>query len=355
MVVYLDANAYIEAKYDFNNFHMSRLVKLIDEGDIQLLVSKVTTYEVYDHIKKDVTEEINAYKKVIREKMPIVKREGSLKLNEINIVEVVAGVQSKAERFFNSTRVIQIPLDPMNAEQLIEDWYSMKPPFETKKPNEFKDAIMINAIRNYQKSLNDIVIIISADKGVQKVFDGDANFVNFEHLDEFLNFYIEQIKARDAKAFVEDENVKDSLDEAIKAYANSIDVYFTEYAEWDIEDKEVNDIKYEVKYISQEETKIYVAVEANAEVTVEVMYRDEENSYYDKEDNMYYFERYILAKEKHEIDFEVGLILEMGISTVSEITLDKIELDESYYKLSVELDENTRIDNEIIRDSLEDC
>ena len=160
---------------------------------------------------------------------------------------------------------------------------------------------------------------------------------------------------RDAKAFVEDENVKDSLDEAIKAYANSIDVYFTEYAEWDIEDKEVNDIKYEVKYISQEETKIYVAVEANAEVTVEVMYRDEENSYYDKEDNMYYFERYILAKEKHEIDFEVGLILEMGISTVSEITLDKIELDESYYKLSVELDENTRIDNEIIRDSLEDC
>ena len=159
MVVYLDANAYIEAKYDFNNFHMSRLVKLIDEGDIQLLVSKVTTYEVYDHIKKDVTEEINAYKKVIREKMPIVKREGSLKLNEINIVEVVAGVQSKAERFFNSTRVIQIPLDPMNAEQLIEDWYSMKPPFETKKPNEFKDAIMINAIRNYQKSLNDIVII----------------------------------------------------------------------------------------------------------------------------------------------------------------------------------------------------
>ena len=85
------------------------------------------------------------------------------------------------------------------------------------------------------------------------------------------------------------------------------------------------------------------------------MYRDEENSYYDKEDNMYYFERYILAKEKHEIDFEVGLILEMGISTVSEITLDKIELDESYYKLSVELDENTRIDNEIIRDSLEDC
>lgn len=354
MVIYLDANAYIEAKYNFNNFHIRRLVKLIEESKVQLLVSKVTIYEVYDHIKKDVTEEVNAYKTVIRDKMPIVVKEGVLNLKEINVAEVVDGAQSKIRQFFDSTKVTKIPLDPMNMEQLIDDWYFKKPPFETTKPNEFKDAIMINAIRIYQKSLDESVIIISADKGVRKAFDGDSNFMTFAHLSEFLEFYFEQFKELDAGVFVAKEILEGSLDEAMKIYADDVEVYFTEYAEWDIEDKEVNNVKYEVKYISQEDNEIYVAAEATAEVTVEVMYRDEENSCYDKEDNIYYFERYILAKEKHIFDFEVGLNLDIEISNQSEFTLNKIELDKSYHKTFVELDDDTRIDSEIIRDSLND-
>lgn len=243
----------------------------------------------------------------------------------------------------------------MNMEQLIDDWYFKNPPFEAAKTNEFKDAIMINAIRNYQKSLDERVIIISADKGVRKSFDGDSNFMTFAHLSEFLEFYFEQLKKLDAEAFVEKEILEGSLNETIKTYADDIEVYFTEYAEWDIEDKEVNNVKYEVKYISQENNEICVAVEATAEVTVEVMYRDEENSYYDKEDDIYYFERYILAKEKHEIDFEIGLILDIGVSNNSEFTLDMIEVDKNDCKKSIELDDDTRIDSEIIRDSLNDC
>lgn len=352
MIVYLDANIYIGVKYNFNGFHMGRLVKLIEDGKVQLLVSKVTTGEVYAHIKEDITNEVNAYKRVIRKEMPIISKEDSFELNEINVDEAVEIVQNKARNFFSLTGVTTIPLNPLDVEKLMDDCFSMTPPFEPKKPNEFKDAIMINAIRNYQKSLDESVIIISTDKGVRKSFDGDDNFITFEKLSDFLEFYFEQFKELDAGAFVAKEMVEGQLGEAIKAYTNDVEVYFTEYAEWDIEDKVVNNIHYGIEYISQEEDKIYVAVKTNAEISVEIMYRDEDNSYYDKEENRYLFERYLRVKEKHEIDFEVGLILNMRVSNNSEIILDRIALDKSYYKASIELDEDTRIDSEIIYDSL---
>lgn len=81
-------------------------MKLIEESQVQLLVSKVTIYEVYDHIKKDVTKEVNDYKAVIREKMPIVVKEGVLNLKEINVDEVVDGAQSNIRQFFDSAKVI---------------------------------------------------------------------------------------------------------------------------------------------------------------------------------------------------------------------------------------------------------
>lgn len=52
----------------------------------------------------------------------------------------------------------------------MEDYYHMNPPFEPKKPKEFKDAIMIKALKNYQKYIGEEIHILSDDEGFRTSF-----------------------------------------------------------------------------------------------------------------------------------------------------------------------------------------
>lgn len=52
-----------------------------------------------------------------------------------------------------------------------------------------------------------------------------------------------------------------------------------------------------------------VTLEITAEVCVEYTERDEENSYYDKEDGRYLFEEFVKVQETHEVSFEADLEL----------------------------------------------
>lgn len=51
----------------------------------------------------------------------------------------------------NQNRAESFLLQEIDMEEIMQDYFEKKAPFETQKPNEFKDAIMIKALKNYQK------------------------------------------------------------------------------------------------------------------------------------------------------------------------------------------------------------
>ncbi|MFR2693964.1 MAG: PIN domain-containing protein [Enterocloster bolteae] len=80
------------------------------------------------------------------------------------------------------------PDEVIGIEELMEDYYHMNPPFEPKKPKEFKDAIMIKARKNYQKYIGEEIHILSDDEGFRTSFLNDKSFIVYQYHKKFLQF-----------------------------------------------------------------------------------------------------------------------------------------------------------------------
>lgn len=104
-----------------------------------------------------------------------------------------------------------------------------------------------------------------------------------------------------------------AIDKFIKD--NIVDEIYTANCDVDgcYDDFDIISVEYrshKVGYINIVEGSLAeVTLEIIAEICVEYTERDEENSYYDKEDGKYLFEEFVKVQETHEVSFEANLEL----------------------------------------------
>lgn len=73
MIVYLDANVYIAAKYIFDEEKFGTLRTWVSDGKITVLYTNATVEEVTQHLKEDITQGIQFYNSVLRKNIPALK------------------------------------------------------------------------------------------------------------------------------------------------------------------------------------------------------------------------------------------------------------------------------------------
>ena len=161
MIVFLDTNVFIAAKYRFASKYFGSLRSLISNGDIQVIYTSATRGEVEHHIREDIKAEVEQYNRMLRKDLPLLTSFSKDTLSEVSVEDLSQAIIAGLNDFLSLAGVNQIPLNPLDAEQLMADYFQGKPPFESKKPYEFKDAIMINAVKSYQKSINEHIVIVS--------------------------------------------------------------------------------------------------------------------------------------------------------------------------------------------------
>ncbi len=328
MIVYLDTNVYYGAKFVFDRGKFETLKTLLNDGIIKVLYTSATKGEVLQHIEEDITKEITAYNRAIRKNLSSFKIDEDLSIQEISIHDFVRDRKDKLQSFFDLANVESISLNPLNAEMLMDDYFNMNPPFESKKPHEFKDAIMINAIRNYQRAANEKICIVSDDAGFRKAFEENANFICFEYLSYFFN-YIQEERALNtyyssliANGFFEDE---------IENYLEALDIDRGDYSDWECDSKELRDLDCELLYIERDRNpeKLQLHIQLNYDIDVEISHRDDDLSYYDKEEHRYLFEEYVTWLERHTLSEEI-IVLCSIVNDGEYFEFEKIISDRKY-------------------------
>ena len=92
-----------------------------------------------------------------------------------------------------SCKAVSIPVNGINIEQVINDYVEGKFPFEASKPAEFKDAIIIQSLLEYQKLNNEQKIyIVTNDKGFRAALNNKGNHT-CKDINEFLELVTESI------------------------------------------------------------------------------------------------------------------------------------------------------------------
>lgn len=307
-LVFIDANIYIATRYVFDHLYFATLQDLIKENKVNLLYTIATKGEVLQHIRKDISGAVDAYNRTLKKDAIYLLNQGSFKLSKIDKEEAIKLVESKFNEFINLNNVNLIPLNSIDAEELMNDYFKQNPPFESKKPSEFKDAIIINALKKYQYSIGQEICIVSNDKGFRAAFAGDDQFKIFDKISAFLDYSQKQEKYYVVlEEFIASKVVNGEFNDDIKAYLETFDISRGNYRKWDCIDYSIDDIECELSFIDIKVEGVIAYVDATVNVTAEIRYRDEDSSYYDMEEGRYLFEKYVTVVERHHLIVEIAI------------------------------------------------
>ena len=284
--------------------------------------------------------------------MPVLSSDPSYNLNGLNENQAVAAVIGKLDTFVKADGVEQIPLNPLDAEKLLSDYFNQLPPFESKKPNEFKDAIVINAIKHCQSTLKKQVCIVSNDAGFRSAFADDENYKTFPYLSEFLRYYSNsEAELKYLSAFLSERVDDGEFNDTIEEYLWGFDIDRGQYSEWNCNDSEIAGISYELLFIEKDKSEIIAHIAASFNISLDITYRDDDTSYFDKEENAYLIEHIIHANETHRKTVNVSIVCDIE-EDGDGLTLTDFSLEEDARHQYIYLDDDTMIASDEIENTL---
>lgn len=351
--VYLDTNVYIGAKYIFDRNKLNTLKNLIKNGYVRLIYTNATVGEVKEHIKEDIGNSIKEYNRLINKKLVTLVDDDLYKnqIKLINDIEIINYINKKFDSYLSETDAIRVDLSSINCEELMKDYFDKKLPFENSKPYEFKDAIMIKALKQYQKENKNQICIISSDKGFRKSFEENKNFLLFEYLGEFIKYVNNKI---DLLARIEDiinKYIKDgNFESEILSYINYINLDCN-IEEWECDSFNVENIKEDLDYIEINNNIVNAHIYVISNIELSTHFLDEEKSYFDEEEKRYIVRNYIHAEEKHQICLEIIMNYKI-INDKNNLEIEFIEIDKNNSDFFVEISEDTMVDMQIVNESL---
>lgn len=270
--------------------------------------------------------------------------DSGFELNQIDEVIAVNSVKAAFGEFLSLDGVIKIDLNPLDAEQLMQSYFLSEAPFETKKPHEFKDAIMINAVKQYQKKTNERIVIVSNDGGFRKAFEGDAEFITVKYLGNLIKICNQQKE--------EYSNIEDCITSAVEndvfydcmhEHFSSFNICHGYYEEWECNEMQIDSIEAELDYVELTDGRYLAHIDIALYILAEITYRDEETSYFDEEEQRYLIENYVKSRETHRI--ETSVIIDCAVDKEGDeyVVLNGVVVNDRKF-FTLDLDEDTMED-----------
>ena len=353
IIVFLDTNIFIKASYNFKSGKLATIRRYCDEGFIDLVVSSVVCREVETHIKKDLQE---CYEKINKHLLS-ERRLAALRsepdffrfLAFLSAETMVEKVLSQFSNFLEDTHCTIIDTSTVQVENVLSDLFAMRPPFETKKQDEFKDSIILYSLRDYQQALSIPIWAVSDDTGFRKALEGDVNFLLFTSIEDMLNKVNAKVKADQyikIKEYINEQNemryIVNRLEEVLFDAAVTPDIDLFD----DAQVIAVNSSKYRLDTIDEIDNETAaVSMEAECNINISYTFFDEENSVYDTVDHEYAYQHIGEVNEEHFVRFPFRILLSLFDDTID---IDTIDVEDG--RLSLSLDEETLINSERVDD-----
>lgn len=345
MVVYLDTNAYIAANYRFTEGNFAALSKYLNDELVRLIYTSATVGEVERHIEEDVTSAIVKYNRLVRKELAMLAQVEHYHMEEKDANEAVKTVKERLAAFLSQRCVQQIALNPLDADELMNDYFLMRPPFEPKKPNEFKDAIMAKAVKRYQREVGERIYIVSSDAGFRRIFEGDKNFVVVEFLGHFLRLAGESIDhAKRVGEFVAEMVDNGDFNDALIDYYGEFEIDRAEYSEWHCDEWNIKDVETQLMYIEHTDDGCLIHVSVSLDISAEIEHRDDDASYYDKEDQCYLVEKYVTWVEQHRVEMDAVISCIATTGTDDDLSVTDVRVKDRDNFHTIDLDEETMQD-----------
>ncbi len=300
--------------------------------------------EVEQHISADIRIAVTNYNCLLRNEVLPIMGDSGFELNQIDEVIAVNSVKAAFGEFLSLDGVIKIDLNPLDAEQLMQSYFLSEAPFETKKPHEFKDAIMINAVKQYQKNTHERIVVVSNDDGFRKAFEGDAEFITVKYLSNLIKICNQQKEEySNIEACITSAVENDAFYDCIHKHFSGFDIDRGYYEKWECDEMQIDSIEAELAYVEFTNGRYLAHIDVVLYILAEITHRDENASYFDREEQRYLIENYVTWREAHCI--ETSIIIDCTVDKEDDeyVVLNGVIVDDRKFP-TLDLDESTMED-----------
>ncbi len=324
LAVTIDTNIFDSAKYDLSDGSTIRLLEnYVKNGTLKVVLSNIVVRESKKHLSKQVQKICSISRKLRTEVLKestehLVKHIGLDEL--LNIPRDKKTLEKKSEELFDIfLHEIDAEIlnnDLIDLDKIIDDYFDINPPFEDgdKKRKEFPDAFIANQIIK-RFGDNEVVAIVSNDKGFKKACQSFKNHLFFESLGELYDAInkekeaysetinaIKELQFRISDAISEHISQNENIDVIGLSYDRDGIAYGYDYDETYLE--ELEDTSFFVHSVDQisDETSI-VTLNCSAKISVNCYYEDYDNAPWDSEKKEYVFVDTIKIREEHMARF----------------------------------------------------
>jgi len=189
-VLFIDSSVYHSNNYQFFTKDLESLTRLLNSDQVTLLFTSVTVSEIKRHLKAQSKEAASAAQsfqqkgKILRN-LPLFSK--SIMFDRVLSKDIEDELLVGFDAFTSSKNVEVISVNLASAEKVFDSYFSMLPPFSEKKPDEFRDAFVLETLKAYAVENDVRVHVISSDNDMRDYCDGDPWLFWSSNLGEVVN------------------------------------------------------------------------------------------------------------------------------------------------------------------------
>ena len=330
LYVTLDTNIFDANKLDFSqDSTLGLLINHVKAGKIKIVLSNIVLKEVEKHIIKASDGVCSSFRGLRKD---LINGVSDKFLEEIGIKTDLLMLNKEEYRtkslemwkkFLKKLNPEILNLSLVDLDGIVSDYFAINPPFESseKKRKEFPDAFIANQIRK-RFCENEVIAIISDDKGLKKACGYSENHIFYQSLGELYNAINRQereykeivriINSLIGRYFSEiEEKIKN--EDCLEVHGLSCDSDGIEsgYDYSDAEVVSIRGISSRVRSIDEitDETA-WATLLCTASIDVVCSYEDYDNAVWDSETRSYYCLETRKNLEKHMARFGVRIELD---------------------------------------------
>ncbi len=280
-IIFLDTNVFgRKEKYDFEHTYKNNILAMLKRySNIEVCLPSIVVEELKKHIKESIDNDRNNIKSIY------VKR----KLSDEFYDEILKDNLKKLDEFIERNDIKILDCEKYLEIADVNKWYFNKEkPFETSKPKEFPDAMIISAIVNFLKQNKySNKYIVSEDKGFIESISSKIDCIVINKLDTVLKEFFDYntYEYRLIEDYLKEKDVLKNKDFIEFESANINDII-------DVEVEKYNINVTEIIYDQEESDTIVVKVKYNATLKGNIFVFDPYESIYDRDDEEYIYPIY---------------------------------------------------------------
>lgn len=331
MLLFMDTNVFIKCQYSWDTGRIKIIRALAANGWLTILSNKILIEEINQHIKIDLKKEVENYNRFLSKESKIRGYNKSLEINvePIKIDSAFATMQKKCLDYFTGDGIENVPITSRKIEDLVYDYINKVCPFETAKRNEFKDAIIIYSLKEFQLVKKEKITIFSFDKGFCKAFENDSNYLvlsDFSDIfqllqntvpseinhqiqlaiesDDIRNMIMEYWQEIDVELYLDhwmmDSCEVDEIYPIDEVFINNLSLQDFDLGDWDLDDYTMTFKDFQDGY-----KLVQARINVDFKIMISFRFMDLDKSYYDRETHDYLVKNYLHIEQSYLVNRDI--------------------------------------------------